>query len=65
MASEGMVQELDRLRKLLDVNPADQLRQQDSGAKSGSDIAYAGALHAAEVRRTPAGLVLHRLSAQI
>lgn len=57
MASEGMVEELERLRKLLDVNPADQQRQYDSGATSGSDT-YAGALHAAEVRPKPADLVL-------
>ena len=56
MASEGMVQELERLRKLLDVNPADQLRQHGSGAMSGSDAAYAGALNAAEVRRKLTGL---------
>ena len=58
-----MVQELERLRKLLDVNPADQLRQHDSGAMSVSDAAYAGALHAAEVRRKPEGLVLYLLYA--
>ena len=50
MASEGMVQELERLRKLLDVNPADQLRKDGSGITTGSDSAYAGALNAAEVR---------------
>lgn len=55
MASDGMLQELERLRKLLDASPADQLRQHDSGAMSDT---YAGALHAAEVRPKPAGLVL-------
>lgn len=49
MASEGMVQELDRLRKLLDVTPADSLRKYNSGGMSGSESAYAGALSAAEV----------------
>lgn len=63
MASDGMVQELERLRKLLDVDPADQLRKHDSGAMSVSDAAYAGALHAAEVCRKPAGLVLHIMCA--
>ncbi len=43
-----MVQELERLRKLLDVTPADQLRKDVSGV-FGSDAAYAGALNAAEV----------------
>ena len=50
MASEGMAQELEKLRKLLEVNPAGQLRQHESGIMSGADTAYAGALHAAEVR---------------
>ena len=58
MASEDMVQELDRLRKLLDVDPADQVRQHASGATSSLDTAYAGALHAAEVRRKVAGDML-------
>lgn len=49
MASEGMVQELERLRKLLDVKPADKLRKHESEVMSGSDSAYAGALSAAEV----------------
>lgn len=49
MGSEGMVQELERLRKLLDVNPADQLRKDGSGIMTGSDSPYTGALNAAEV----------------
>lgn len=73
MASEGMVQELDRLRKLLDGTPADQLLRDGSGGASGSDAAYAGALSAAEVgvalkgqRHCPVTLVywcllLHRI----
>ncbi|KAL3152989.1 hypothetical protein ABBQ38_012017 [Trebouxia sp. C0009 RCD-2024] len=43
-----MVQELERLRKLLDVKPADKLRKHESEVMSGSDSAYAGALSAAE-----------------
>lgn len=58
MASEDMVQELDRLRKLLDVDPADQVRQHASEATSSLDTAYAGALHAAEVPRTATYLMV-------
>lgn len=42
------MQELERLRKLLDVNPANQLRQDGTGGASASDTAYTGALSAAE-----------------
>ena len=49
MGSEGMVQELERLRGLLDVNPADYLRRDGSGMATNSDSIYAGALDAAEV----------------
>ncbi|DBA70669.1 TPA: hypothetical protein ACH3X2_012048 [Trebouxia sp. C0005] len=48
MGSEGMVQELERLRQLLDVTPANQLRQDGTGGASASDTAYTGALSAAE-----------------
>jgi len=51
MGSEGMVQELERLRKLLDVTPANQLRQDGTGEPS--DTAYTGALSAAEVGPAP------------
>ena len=53
MSSEGMVQELERLRKLLDVTPANQLRQDGTGGPSASDTAYTGALSAAEVGSAP------------
>ncbi len=53
MGSEGMVQELERLRKLLDVTPANQLRQDGTGEPSASDTAYTGALSAAEVGPAP------------
>lgn len=45
-----MVQELERLRKLLDATPPDQLRRDTSVGVSGSDDAYNGALNVAEVR---------------
>ena len=47
------MQELERLRKLLDVNPANQLRQEGTGGASASDTAYTGALSAAEVGPAP------------
>ena len=47
------MQELERLRKLLDVTPANQLRQDGTGEPSASDTAYTGALSAAEVGPAP------------
>lgn len=61
MGSEGMVQELERLRQLLDVTPANQLRQDGTGGASASDAAYTGALSVAEAGPAPRS-AFHRLS---
>ncbi len=53
MGSECMVQELERLRKLLDVTPVNQLRQDGTEEPSASETAYSGALSAAEVGLAP------------
>ena len=47
--SENMVQELERLRKLLDTTSPEQLKKSLARAGSGSDTAFSGALTAAEV----------------
>ena len=47
--SENMVQELERLRKLLDNTSPEQLKRNLTRAASGSDTAFSGALSAAEV----------------
>ena len=47
MASGGMVQELERLRQMLDANPSENLGS--SAENMSADSAYAGALNAAEV----------------
>lgn len=44
-----MVQELERLRKLLDTTSPEQLKQSLARAGSGSEAAFSGALTAAEV----------------
>lgn len=49
--SENMVQELERLRKLLDTTSPEQLKRNLTRAASGSDTVFSGALSAAEVRR--------------
>ena len=48
MASEGMVQELERLRLMLDAHPSEQ-QLGFSDEHMNADSAYAGALSAAEV----------------
>ena len=47
--SENMVQELERLRKLLDTTSPEQLKKSLARDGSGSDTAFSGALTAAEV----------------
>jgi hypothetical protein len=47
------VQELERLRKLLDVTPPNQLRKDGTEGASASDTSYTGALSAAEVGPAP------------
>ena len=64
MGSEGMVQELERLRKLLDVTPANQLRQDGTGGASASETVYTRALSAAEVGLAPP-CAFHRLSPSV
>ena len=61
MGSDGMVQELERLRKLLDATPAEP-RVDRSGGVSSSEAAYNGALNAAEVCNIP---LVTQLSSQV
>lgn len=60
--SENMVQELERLRKLLDTTSPEQLKKSLARAGSDADTAFSGALTAAEVMHTLSGVSAHSVS---